>query len=381
MSTELITPTKPQILVVDDSKVVRWSISKMLGDNYLVHAAEDAESAMAMLQAEEGIALVFCDLQMPGVDGRQFLKQIRDEKNPRLINLPIIIVSGEDDTEELKAQLLEEGATDFIHKPFDVTVMQGRVAAYVSYQQQVMRLEQDVELDPISGLAGRSYFQLHVERNLTLATRHKTGFTLAVLEIDGHQELLNRLGNKIFFQLLFQIGKRIKNIIRTEDLAARIDHGRIGLVLPLTNRVGGRLAIERICKDIDSMVLKYAGEQIKVSLSAGMSVFELNSVLSTFGLVARAEEALQSAIDSGGNCVVSSEQLDEQGNRAIEQPLVWVADDPSIELMREIQAGATDEVSDQDLWNLISDIRPVLELVDKRFNLGLSAPLKQVLSN
>lgn len=381
MVAELINPIKPQILVVDDSKVVRWSINKILGEKYLVHAVEDAESAIAVLDAEEDISLVFCDLHMPGMGGHQFLKKIRDKKDPRLANLPIIIVSGEDDTEELKAQLLDEGATDFVHKPFDVSVLQGRVAAYVSYQQQVMRLEQDVELDPISGLAGRSYFQLHVERNLTLATRHKTGFTLAVLEIDKHQELLDRLGKKIFFQLLFQIGKRIKNIIRTEDLAARIDHGRIGLVLPLTNRVGGRLAIERVCEDIDSMVLKYAGEQIKVSISAGMSVFELNSVLSTCGLVARAEEALRSAVDSGGNSVVSSEQLDEQRYESIEQPPVWVADDPSIELMREIQAGVTDVVSDQDLRSLISDIRPVLELADQRFNLGLSEPLKQLFNN
>lgn len=381
MVAELINPVRPQVLVVDDSKVVRWSINKILGDKYLIHDAEDAESAMAVLHGEENIALVFCDLQMPGMGGRQFLNKIRGDENPRLANLPIIVVSGEDDTKELKAELLEEGATDFVHKPFDESVLQGRVAAYVSYQQQVMRLEQDVELDPISGLAGRSYFQLHVERNLTLATRHKTSFTLAVLEIDKHQDLLDRFGNKVFFQLLFQIGKRVKNILRTEDLAARIDQGRIGLVLPLTNSVGGRLAIERVRAEIDSMALKYAGEQFKVSISAGMSVFELDSVLSTCGLVAHAEEALRRAVDSGGNCVVSSEQLDDDGLESIEPPSVWVADDPSIELMREIQAGATDVVSDQDLRNLMSDIRPVLELVDERFSLGLSEHLKQTFNN
>jgi diguanylate cyclase (GGDEF)-like protein len=362
--------------VVDDSKVVRWSISKMLGEKYIVHSAEDAESALAMLRAEEDIALVFCDLQMPGMGGHQFLANIRNDGNPRLVNLPIIVVSGEDDTEELRERLLEEGATDFVRKPFDVSVISGRVAAYVNYQQQVMRLERDVEMDPISGLAGRNYFQLHVERNLTLATRHKTEFTLAVLEIDGYRSLLDKLGNKIFFQLLFQIGKRIKTIIRTEDLAARIDQARIGLVLPLTNRVGGRLAVERICKEVDRMAMKYAGEQLKVSMSAGISVFELGSVLSTCGLVARAEEALLGAIELGGNCVVSGKQLEDKAYKPSEQPPVWMADDPSIDLMREIQAGNTDSVSDQDLRRLLDDLRPVLELADSRLNLSLSEQLR-----
>ncbi len=372
MVIEFLRPSKPQILVVDDSKVVRWSISKILGEEYLVHASEDAESALALLHAEEDISLVFCDLQMPGIGGRQFLKQLREDGSPRLLNLPVIVVSAEEDTEELKEQLLAEGATDFVRKPFAESVLRGRVAAYVNYQQQIMRLERDTELDPISGLAGRNYFQLHVERNLTLATRHKIEFTLAVLEIDAYQNLLDKLGNRSFIQLLFQVGKRIKNIIRTEDLAARIDQARFGLVLPLTNRVGGRMAIERIRQDIDAMVLKYAGEPLKISISAGMSVFEMGSVLSTYGLIGRAEEALQEAMTSGGNRVVGCEPLQEQEDITAEQESDDETSSQFLELLQKIQAGATDEVSDQELKQFFIDIRPVLELADQRFDLGLS---------
>ncbi len=378
MVAEILNPAKPHILVVDDSKVVRWSISKMLGDGYTVHVAEDAEAALEILHAEQDIALVFCDLQMPGMSGHQFLQKVRKDGNPRLINIPIIIVSGEEDTDELKKQLLEEGATDLAPKPFDEAVVRGRVASYVNYQQQVMRMERDIELDPISGLAGRNYFQLHVERNLNLATRHNSEFTLAVLEIDDHKNLLDKFGNKVFFQLLFHLGKKIKSVIRTEDLAARIDQARIGLVLPLTNRIGGRLAVERVCREINGMALKYAGEQFKVSVSAGLTVFELGSVLSTYGLVASAEEALRSAVDSGGNCIVGHEQLDHPEIEMEEHTPVWVADDPAIDLLREIQAGNVDEISDQELKQILLDLRPVLELADSRLNTGFGQQLSQV---
>jgi hypothetical protein len=107
-----------------------------------------------------------------------------------------------------------------------------------------------------------------------------------------------------------------------------------------------------------------------------MSVFEIGSVLSTCGVVASAEEALREAIDRGGKCVVGIEQLDENGYESGEHPPVWVADDPSIDLLREIQAGKVDEVSDQDLKRLLDDLRPVFELADSRLNLGLSQQLR-----
>jgi diguanylate cyclase (GGDEF)-like protein len=372
MIADLINPAEPQILVVDDSKVVRWSISKILGDDYQVHEVEDAESALALLRGDTDISLVFCDIQMPGIGGHQFLQRLRADGSPRLLNLPVIMLSAENDTEELKKELLAEGATDFVRKPFDESTLQARVAAYVNYQQQIVRLERDTELDPISGLAGRNYFQLHVERNLTLATRHGIEFTLAVLEIDGYQKLLDEMGNRTFIQLLFQVGKSIKDVIRTEDLAARIDQARFGLVLPLTKRVGGRMAIERIIRDVDNMVLKYAGEPLKMSISAGMSVFEVGSVLSSCGLIAMAEEALQEAVASGGNTVAGCELSNAEH-------VSVGACDQSFELIREICAGVTDTVSDQELRQILSDIRPVLDLADNRFGLNLGEQLQSAL--
>lgn len=359
-------------MIVDDSKVVRWSISKILGEKYTVHAVGSAEAAWKMLQTEKDIALVFCDLQMPGMDGYQFLKRMRGASDPRFVNLPIIIISGEEDAEDLKQRLLDEGATDFVLKPFDASVLRGRVAAYVSYQQQIMRLEQDTELDPISGLAGRNYFQLHAERNLTLAARHDIEFTLAVLEIDRYRELLDKLGSKVFLQLLFQVGKRIKKATRLEDLAARIDQARFGLVLPMTNSMGGRLAIERICKDVDGMALKYAGERLKVSVSAGMSVFDAGCKLSACGLIGAAEKALRRAVSAGGNQVASCGKPDVPEDTRAEQPPAGTDVDRTIKLIRHIQAGRVDEVNNQQLGQFLLDIRPVLELADRRLNIGLT---------
>ncbi len=372
MITELTGLTEPQIMIVDDSKVVRWSIAKILGEKYRIHAVESAEAAWDMLQAERGIALVFCDLQMPGMDGYQFLRQVRGASDPRYINLPIIIISGEEDTEDLRERLLQEGATDFVLKPFDAAVLRARVAAYVSYQQQIMKLEQDTELDPISGLAGRNYFQLHAERNITLASRHDIEFTLAVLAVDRYKELLERLGGKIFLQLLFQVGKRIRKSTRLEDLAARIDQARFGLVFPMTNSVGGRLALERVCEDLDGMILKYAGEHIDFSISAGMSVFTAGCRLSVHELIGMAEQALRQAVAAGGNQIVSYGEADLPEDVASGTSTGALDLEQTVELLRHVHAGKGEEVEDQQLRQLLSNIRPALELADRRLNIGLT---------
>lgn len=375
MVTELTGSLEPQILIVDDSKVVRWSISKILGDKYTIHAVASAVTAWEMLQAEPGIVLVFCDLQMPGMDGYQFLRQVRGAGDPRFINLPIIIISGEDDTEGLRERVLQEGGTDFVVKPFDASILRGRVAAYVNYQQQIMQLERDTELDPISGLAGRGYFQLHAERNMTLAARHSIEFTLAVLEIDQYQELLGRLGGKVFLQLLFQVGKRIKQSTRLEDLTARIDQARFGLVFPMTNHVGGRLAVERVCNDLETMVLKYAGEQIRFSVSAGISVFDSGCKLSVHELIAMAEGALRQAISAGGNQIVRYGEPDAPEDAGAGQSPAGTDSDGLAELLRYIHAERVDEISDQQLSRLLLAVRPVLELADRRLHIGLTEAL------
>ena len=52
---------KPEILVVDDSKVIRMAAKKMLGNDYAIHLAEDGQVAWEMLQQDNNISVVFTE--------------------------------------------------------------------------------------------------------------------------------------------------------------------------------------------------------------------------------------------------------------------------------------------------------------------------------
>lgn len=110
---------KPEILVVDDSKVIRLAAKKMLGSEYIVHLAEDGLVGWEMLQNNSAISVVFTDLSMPNLNGMELLDNIRSSTSDHIANLPVIILTGCDDTESAKQTVFDAGATDFIGKPFE----------------------------------------------------------------------------------------------------------------------------------------------------------------------------------------------------------------------------------------------------------------------
>jgi len=103
-----------RILIVDDSESIRETLGLTLRfKGYEVQEAENGEQALKILQ-QDVFDLVFCDLAMPGMDGREVIRRLR--KQPGLENLPVLVLSAE--ARETKAESLEAGATACIDKPF-----------------------------------------------------------------------------------------------------------------------------------------------------------------------------------------------------------------------------------------------------------------------
>ena len=103
-----------KILIIDDSENIRSTLSLTLEFKGLeVVEAENGLVGLDRLR-EDSFDLVFCDLAMPGMNGIEVIKRIREELN--LTDLPVIVLSAE--AREQKAQALTVGATDWVDKPF-----------------------------------------------------------------------------------------------------------------------------------------------------------------------------------------------------------------------------------------------------------------------
>lgn len=103
-----------KVLVVDDSKLMHKMYEVMLRQYPLVYAS-DGRQALARLQDHEDIDLVLLDINMPNMNGLEFLAEMRSDA--ARAELPVIIISTEG-REEDTARGLEAGATAYIKKPF-----------------------------------------------------------------------------------------------------------------------------------------------------------------------------------------------------------------------------------------------------------------------
>ncbi|REL38276.1 sigma-54-dependent Fis family transcriptional regulator [Rhodohalobacter sp. SW132] len=106
---------KPTILVTDDEKSIRNSLSEILEfEQYNVLQAEGGETALQQIR-ESKVDLVILDIKMKGMDGIEVLENIR-ETHP---DLPVIMISGHG-TIKIAVQATKIGAFDFIEKPPDL---------------------------------------------------------------------------------------------------------------------------------------------------------------------------------------------------------------------------------------------------------------------
>lgn len=110
---------RPTVLIVDDSRLMRVAIKKILKDEFELIEAVDGEDAWAKLVAEPAVQCIFSDLSMPNLDGYGLLARVRGSGDAHIQALPFIVITGkEGDLGGLLEEVRGHGATDLVGKPF-----------------------------------------------------------------------------------------------------------------------------------------------------------------------------------------------------------------------------------------------------------------------
>ena len=123
-----------RILIADDSKMNQQILSEILGVHYEYLYADDGMQALELLHSEFDIDLLLPDINMPRLDGFGVLEAMKQRN--WLQEIPVIITSSEDD-ESFIQKAYELGVTDYIRRPFNLTVTQRRVSnALTLYARQ-----------------------------------------------------------------------------------------------------------------------------------------------------------------------------------------------------------------------------------------------------
>jgi diguanylate cyclase (GGDEF)-like protein len=147
----------PRILVVDDEehirKIVRFQLEKT---GYTVETAEDGVQALEAVAAAPP-DLILLDLMMPNMDGHEVCRRLKADYQTG--HIPVIMVTAKANLEN-KLQGLEDGANDYIAKPFAMTELLMRVKNVLQWSQFQR------QANPLTGLPGNVSIEKEVERRI-----------------------------------------------------------------------------------------------------------------------------------------------------------------------------------------------------------------------
>lgn len=119
-----MTSDRPRLLLVDDDDAITGALSPFLQrSGFDVRIAEDGRAGLVEIERDVP-DLVVCDVLMPHVDGREFVRRVR----ARQLWLPIILLTQVGESWERSAAL-DEGADDYLNKPFDPHELISRIRA------------------------------------------------------------------------------------------------------------------------------------------------------------------------------------------------------------------------------------------------------------
>jgi hypothetical protein len=117
-------------------------LEKLFKDEYQVQTASDGPQALALCQGEAAPDLVLLDVMMPGMDGFEVVRHLRE--SPATAQLPVIFVTGLTD-EAARLKGMELGAVDFVLKTSDPKALRARVRNFIQFVDMRRKLQLDYD--------------------------------------------------------------------------------------------------------------------------------------------------------------------------------------------------------------------------------------------
>jgi two-component system chemotaxis response regulator CheY len=322
-----------KILIADDDPTSRLLLKAMvskLGHECVV--AKDGSSAWEVL-ASGGIDVLLTDWMMPGVDGPELCRRLRNEGGGAYIY--IVLTTGLDHPEDV-LEGMSAGADDYLTKPVDKFAVQTRLVAaervtelhhQLAYTQAQLEranlelLEQSLT-DQLTGLGNRRRMDEDLDRVHARARRLGRTYGVAIFDIDYFKRYNDHYGHVAGDGALRDVASCIELIVRAGECAYRYG-GEEFLVLMPDCGLGDVVstAADRIRRNVLQAAIPHEArpsEPHVVTVSGGVSCWMPGSRLSAREMLEEADQALYDAKTAGRNRISAAPLGGPDDRRALE---------------------------------------------------------------
>ncbi|MBM4108408.1 MAG: diguanylate cyclase [Phycisphaerae bacterium] len=295
---------KPVVLLVDDSQDVHRLLRARLRneDLELVDAYTGGEAIE--YARDHHPALVLLDLNMPGTDGFEVLRALKDD--PTTLEIPVIVLSGLQSPHD-KVTAFDLGVVDYITKPFELTELRVRIRSALRMHRLLQMLAKRARIDGLTGLWNRAYFNQRWEEEHGRHQRHSHPLTIALLDLDHFKSINDTYGHPAGDAVLQGLAAILQREARAADIACRYGGEEFALILPDTTPENAQVVCERIRAAVEAATWPRHPER-RVTCSIGLvgAPGPTETCVASGGWLEAADRALYAAKKGGRNRVVSA---------------------------------------------------------------------------
>jgi diguanylate cyclase (GGDEF)-like protein len=292
---------KQRVLLVDDSKIVRTTLARLIRKSFDVREEANGEAGWQAITTDPSIVVLFSDIQMPVLDGFALLERIRQSEEPRIRSMPVIVISGNED-DATKKRARAAGANDFITKTTDGTEILSRIdnlLHLVEAKQQLVvnqqALDETATRDPVTGAFTPHYLVTEGGKHFSLARRHGGPLSVLTFRMDSYGEISEKVGKTVADQLLAKVAKLVMSTLRAEDSMGRTAEATFAVIFPGTSSPQALNFARRMHEQLEKAQVTYRDQVLKIRTSIGLAALDVDNVASIEELMKMALQRLQDA--------------------------------------------------------------------------------------
>ena len=306
-STEKSSPDRRHlILIVDDVPDNIQILAYALSDQYRVKVATRGSGALKIARSHDKPDLILLDVMMPGMDGYEVCRQLREDTSTS--DIPVIFVTALNEAED-EERGLNLGAVDYITKPFHIPIVKARVRNHLKLKKLTDILTSLALFDSLTELANRRQFDTVLDEEWRRDERLDIPLSILMADIDFFKQYNDSYGHSAGDCCLKAIATALASSIgRPGDLAARYGGEEFVAILPNTGLEGAMHLAREFHRAVADLQIPHAGSSVSthVTVSVGVACTDRFLELTPAQLIECADRVLYKAKNSGRNCVVGT---------------------------------------------------------------------------
>ena len=297
-----------RILIAEDDAISRTLLERTLQRaGYEVVAVEDGEKAIAELVKQDAPRLALLDWVMPGKDGVEVCREVRQRKE--LAYKYLILLSSRESKQDIVAGL-ESGADDYLTKPFDADELKARLRTghrileledHLVEARESMRFQATHDL--LTSLWNRAVIVELMSHEVMRSRRERSCSAVMMCDIDHFKSINDEYGHAIGDDVLREVARRLHNSVRSYDMVGRYGGEEFLVALNKCNPESAVSRAENLRAKIGGQPIQAANVRITVTISIGLALSSEFTQCTVEEIMHQADMALYAAKAAGRNCV------------------------------------------------------------------------------